>query len=212
VDLVKTDVLDETLVTADAAESDAVDELEEPRITALVVRAKEGDAEAFADLMHLYERRILSLGRQMGLRREDALDACQEAFVKVFRYIGKFETGRSFFKWLYRIAIHAIYDQMRLGRMPRTVSLEEIELDEADARQGAPSLHARLESVQLARRVRESLDCLSRRERIVFVLRDLHGIDSDRIGAILGLSQVTVRRHCMSARHKLRERLSPRAD
>ena len=209
--LVKTDVLDETLATADAAEGGAEDELEEPRITALVVRAKEGDAEAFADLMHLYERRILSLGRQMGLRREDALDACQEAFVKVFRYIGKFETGRSFFKWLYRIAIHAIYDQMRLGRPARTVSLEESELGEADARQG-PSRHAHIESVQLARRVRESLDCLSRRERIVFVLRDLHGIDSDRIGAILGLSQVTVRRHCMSARQKLRERLSPSAD
>jgi len=55
--------------------------------------------------------------------------------------------------------------------------------------------------------VRKSLDCLTRQERIVFVLRDLQQLDSAEIGAILRISQITIRRHCMSARHKLRERI-----
>src|SRR5438034_11159590 len=82
--------------------------VETSEVTALVKRAQSGDAEAFSDLMRIYERRIISIGMQMGLSREDSLDACQEAFIKVFRYIGRFHTGESFFKWLYRIALNAI--------------------------------------------------------------------------------------------------------
>jgi len=47
--------------------------------------------------MRLYERRIIALGVQMGLHRDDALDACQDAFVKVFRYIRRFRSGHSFY-------------------------------------------------------------------------------------------------------------------
>jgi RNA polymerase sigma-70 factor (ECF subfamily) len=91
-----------------------------------------------------------------------------------------------------------------------------VSLDEIDAGTAAntlveePSLESRLEASQLAERVRQSLGCLSKRERIVFVLRDLQGLGTEEIAAILGLSQITVRRHCMSARQRLRQRLSPR--
>src|SRR5213593_1354443 len=68
---------------------------ESPEVTALVERAKTGDASAFDDLMRLYERRIISIGVQMGLSTDDALDACQDAFIRVFRHIGRFQSGRS---------------------------------------------------------------------------------------------------------------------
>jgi RNA polymerase sigma-70 factor (ECF subfamily) len=183
---------------------------ESPEVTALVERAREGDAEAFADLMRLFERRVITLGLQIGLSRDDALDACQDSFVKVFKYIRRFETGRSFFKWLYRIALHAIYDQLRRSRRSQTVSLDDIEADSAGRLAAEePSIHDHLEVRQMAARVRESLDCLTRRERIVFVLRDLQEMSSEEVGVILRLSQVTVRRHSMSARQKLRRRLFP---
>ena len=184
---------------------------EAPEVTSLVARAKEGDAEAFADLMRMYERRIISLGLQMGLSRDDAMDACQDSFIKVFKYIRRFETGRSFFKWLYRIALHSVYDQMRRARSAPTVSIEDLEAGQVGRlTDRAPSIQDRLESLQLADRVRESLDLLSHRERIVFVLRDLQELTTEEIGVILSLSRITVRRHCMSARQKLRQALFPR--
>jgi len=184
---------------------------ETPEVTALVARAKEGDPEAFTELMRMYERRIISLGVQMGLSRDDAMDACQDSFVKVFKYIRRFETGRSFFKWLYRIALHSVYDQMRRARSAPTVSIEDLEGAQLSRMvDRAASIQERLESVQLADRVRDSLDLLSHRERIVFVLRDLQDLTTEEIGVILSLSQITVRRHCMSARQKLRQALFPR--
>ena len=183
---------------------------EVPEVTALVERAKAGEAEAFDSLMRLYERRIISIGVQMGLTKDDALDACQDAFVKVFRYIGRFRSGESFFRWLYRIAVHAIYDQMRRSRPADLVSIDGTEATEATRlRDTGSSLQASVESADLARKLRAGIDGLSRQERIVFVLRDLQDMETAEIGRILRVSQVTVRRHCMSARQKLRQRLFP---
>jgi RNA polymerase sigma-70 factor (ECF subfamily) len=181
---------------------------EAPEVTALVERAKAGDPGAFDGLMLLYERRIIALGMQMGLSRDDALDACQETFLKVFRYIGRFRSGDTFFRWLYRIGVNVVYDQLRKSKSPGVISVEE--LDPAAAgrlRDTAQSPQERTLAADLSAKILGSLGVLSRQERIVFVLRDLQQIPTDRIGRILGLSQITVRRHCMLARQKLRERV-----
>ena len=184
------------------------DTIESPKVTGLVVRAQAGDTAAFDDLMVLYERRVISLGMQMGLSNADAQDACQDAFIKVFRYIRCFRSGGSFFKWLYRIAIHAIYDHLRRNRTCGTISIEDLSPSQIGRiRETGPSLAGRVEAAELASKLLAGLDRLSRRERVVFVLRDLQGIGTGEIGSILCLSQVTVRRHCMTARQKLRERL-----
>ena len=183
---------------------------ETPQVTALVERARTGDPEAFNDLMRLFERRIISIGMQMGLSRDDALDACQEAFTRVFRYIRRFRSGHSFFKWLYRISVNVIYDQMRKARPALTLPLEEADRAQGDGRIEAPRFETQVAAADLARKVVTGLDCLSRQERIVFVLRDLQQMETVEIGRVLRLSQVTVRRHCMMARRKLRDRLFPR--
>ena len=74
-------------------------------------------------------------------------------------------------------------------------------------RDGSASPGEQAESSDLARKLVAGLGLLTRQERIVFVLRDLQEMDTDEIGRVLRLSQVTVRRHCMSARQKLRNRL-----
>ena len=197
----------ETLPQEKIAESSGGESAE---VAALVERAKGGDSEAFGDLMRLYERRIIALGIQMGLSRDDAQDACQDAFTKVFKYIRRFRTGHSFYRWLYRIAIHAVYDHIRWARRSGTTSLEGMPGPGADGIQSPEaSIESRLESSDLARKVLERIEELSRRERIVFVLRDLQQMPTQEIGRILRLSPITVRRHCMSARRKLREKLFP---
>jgi RNA polymerase sigma-70 factor (ECF subfamily) len=184
---------------------------EAPDVTALVGRAKQGDAEAFDGLMRLYERRIIAIGIQMGLSREEALDSCQDVFVKVFRYIGRFRSGESFYKWLYRIAVNSIYDHLRWSRPAGVVSIAEMGEEQFDRLpDAAPLPDVQAESADLARKLLAGLESLSRQERIVFVLRDLQNMDTREIGRVLRLSQVTIRRHCMSARHKLRDRLFAR--
>ena len=145
-DLTKSGTLTE-METAETPASEAPSE--SPEVTRLVDLAKSGDHEAFARLMHLYERRVIGLGVQMGLSQDDAMDACQDAFVKVFRYIGRFQSGRAFFKWLFRIAIHSIYDQMRRTRGEPVVSMEDLE--SAEVGQVRSEEPGPLEQVETAR-------------------------------------------------------------
>lgn len=179
---------------------------EPPRVTALVERAKAGDPAAFDDLMILYEGRIIAIGLQMGLSRDDALDACQDAFIKVFRYIRSFRSGQSFFNWLHRIAVNAIYDHLSWRHPAGTVSLEEVD-NQAAAFCGAQLVESRVDSADQVRKLLRGLEYLTRQERIVFVLRDMQQMTTAEIGKILRLSQITVRRHCASARQRLRNHL-----
>jgi len=180
---------------------------ETPEVGSLVERAQGGDPDAFEGLMRLYERRVIALGMHMGLSKDDALDACQDTFIKVFRYLHRFRTGEVFFRWLHRIALNIIFDHLR-DRRTRQAPLADLDASAREAlRSTAPSPVEEIQAATMARRLHESLGCLSRRERIVFVLRDLHQIPTRRIGSILGISPVTIRRHCMTARQKMRARL-----
>ena len=184
----------------------ALAEGESPQISALVERAKMGEADAFDDLMRLYERRVISVGIQMGLPADAALDACQDTFVKVFRYIRRFRSGESFYRWLYRITVNTVYDHLRQRNPKWTVSMEDAgrERTEGVREPGVP-MEQRVQSADLLRKALSALDRLSRQERIVFVLRDLQQVPTEEVGRILGLSRITVRRHCMLARRKLRD-------
>ena len=183
---------------------------ESAAVTELIERAKRGEEAAFGDLMRLYERRIIAIGMQMGLSHDDALDACQDTFVKVFHYISSFRSGEIFYRWLYRIAMNAICDHLRWSRPSGVVSIETIgPAETAGMQTGATPVDVEVERADLARKVLKGLGILSERERMVFVLRDLQEMKSEEIGRILGLSQITIRRHCMSARRKLRDCLFP---
>ena len=194
--------------TLDASQPEGETAAESVEVTALINRAKGGDPAAFDDLMRLYERRVILLGVHMGLQREDALDVCQETFVKVFRYLRRFRSGETFFKWLYRIAIHVIYDHMRKTRSTGLVSIDEVLPDEERRLLETPSsLERQIEAADLAAKLLAGMSRLTRQERIVFALRDLQEMSTAEIGVILRLSQITVRRHCASARQKLRQGL-----
>jgi RNA polymerase sigma-70 factor (ECF subfamily) len=179
-------------------------------LSRLVERAQTGDREAFELLLRRYEGKALAIARQMGLSHEDAQDAAQDAFLKLFRYLGRFRSGESFTNWFYRIVVHATYDHLRRRGAP-TLRLTGDALAQAEE---IPDPGRRAEGDAEARQIQESLlaalGCLSPNERAAFVLRELHGLDTDTVAAALRVSRTTVRRHTMNARQKLRHRLEAR--
>jgi len=91
-----------------------------------------------------------------------------------------------------------------------TISIDDLsEAGSSGLEANGLSLHQQLESEDLTRKILAGIDTLTRRERTVFVLRDLQQLPTVEIGKILSLSQITVRRHCMTARKKLRQRIFP---
>lgn len=168
----------------------------------LVAEARDGNVRAFEALLDRHQSRVLRVLRLMGVPSSDREDVAQEVFIRVFRHLDGFRPGRPFSGWIYRVTVNASYDyHLRVSRRSRDeVSWEEAGSEPADVRPGA-------ERNAAARDVRErlvlALESLSERERAVFVLKEIEGLDTSEVSSALGISGITVRRHLGRARERL---------
>jgi RNA polymerase sigma-70 factor (ECF subfamily) len=178
-----------------------------PSLALLIERAKAGDAAAFDQLMVLHQRKVISIAWRMLGNREDARDAAQEAFLRVYRYLGKYRREQDFSGWLYRIVINVCRDVARKrGPAGRLASLEEerecgglAALESGDDVERAAMLSQ--EQAIIAR----AMETLSTKERAALVLRDLEGLSTEEVARTLESSQVTVRSQICSARAKIKK-------
>ena len=170
----------------------------------LIDRIQAGDLDAFEEIIRRHERRVLGMAIQMGLTPEDAQDAGQEVFLRVFRYLSGFQSGKNFEVWIWKIAVNVVYDQLRKRRDRGEVSWDAHLETGAEEPSRASGIQVHLENSQLCARLLQHMGALSRQERMVFVLKELQDLDTAEVARAMGISTITVRRHGASARQKLR--------
>lgn len=174
------------------------------RIARWITRAQRGDVEAFEELVTLHERRVHGIAWRLLGRVEDAQDAAQEVFLRLYRSLARIDAGRPLAPWLYRVTVNVCRDLGRKRRRRRSTSLEELRedtgLEPADPLTGP---ERRAEVADETRRMLEILDGLPEKERTALVLRDLEGLSTAEVAEILGSSPVTVRTQISRARLKL---------
>ncbi len=91
----------------------------------LVRRAKRGDDAAFEELVRRYDRNVFRIAQHITQNREDAEDVVQEAFLKAYGNLAKFQEQSKFYTWLVRIAVNEALMKLRRRKPERTVSLDE---------------------------------------------------------------------------------------
>jgi RNA polymerase sigma-70 factor (ECF subfamily) len=171
---------------------------------ALIAAAARGETRAFDHLLERHEGVVLRVLRLMGVPAQDREDVAQEVFVRAFRHLHGFQHGRSFSAWIYRISVNAAHDY-RAGRGRREGESPLDDHDEAADRGHGPEGAAR--QADLRRRLLRAMEQLTDRERAVFVLRELEGLETREVARSLGISAITVRRHLGRARKRLQEQL-----
>ena len=182
---------------------------------ALVARARAGDDLAFERIMLATQQRVVSIAWRMLGNRDDAREASQEVYLRVFKYLSRFRDGEDFRAWLYRITVNVCRDFARKRRLTALAHFDELDVDlEASAidaaRRGADPETLALHEQRLAL-IRSALQSLPARERAALVLRDLEGFSTEEVARALGSRAVTVRSQISSARAKIKtycERLS----
>jgi RNA polymerase sigma-70 factor (ECF subfamily) len=139
--------------------------------------------------------------------REDARDATQEAFLRAYKYLGRFDESQSFAAWLYKIVINVCRDISRKRGAPGRVTSfeEERDLGNLEYLASGDDVEASAIVSQQQRLVALALETLPAKERAAIVLRDLEGLSTREVARILGSSQATVRAQICSARLKIRQ-------
>jgi RNA polymerase sigma-70 factor (ECF subfamily) len=175
----------------------------DPDEQALVFAAKQGDQEAFGGLVRLHQKRMYAVARAIVLVHEDAEDAVQEAFVRAYQALDRFNPEQAFGAWLNRIVANAALD---IARRRKVRSTDELHDAFADAFRDPG------ESDELRRRLSTALQMLPERMRSVIVLHDVEGFAHAEIGLMLGIPEGTARSDLHHARQRLRKLLGDLRD
>ena len=173
----------------------------------LVVAARDGDRDAFEQLVLATSSDTYSLAHRLVGNDDDARDVVQEAYLRAFRGIQRFRGDAQFSTWLHRITANCA--ATHLGRRLRH---RHEELGEDDALADPCPAHdpsTVAESHLLRDRVTAELAELPPRLRAVVVLRDVYDLPHDAIAAELGISVAAAKVRLHRARKRLRERLFP---
>src|SRR5436309_2636599 len=91
----------------------------------LVHAAKAGDMGAFEELIRRYDRNVFRIAQHITQNREDAEDVVQEAFLKAYRNLERFQENSKFYTWLVRIAVNEALMKLRKRKSDKTVSMDE---------------------------------------------------------------------------------------
>src|SRR5215831_8538379 len=137
----------------------------------LIEQAQAGDGRAFKELIFKYDRHILGLTLRLLENRDEAKEAYQETFLKIFRSIGRFRHQSSFDTWVYRIAINVCLDRLRY----RKKLLQEVSIDSAPLRR-IPFNEVFPAANPESGRISRALNTLSGEERLVFELKHYQGL------------------------------------
>jgi RNA polymerase sigma-70 factor (ECF subfamily) len=179
----------------------------------LIVLAQKGDQAAFRRLVERHQRRAFAIA--MGLVRDenDARELVQEAFLRVYRGLGSFQGGSSFFTWLYRIVTNLAIDLMRKpGR--RDAELQDNQSIDEDADfplvsriDGADPIDV-MRRREIAGRIQAALDALPPYHRGVILMREVEGMSYEEMAQAMGVSKGTIMSRLFHARQKLQRALA----
>ncbi|MFJ3705504.1 MULTISPECIES: RNA polymerase sigma factor [Streptomyces] len=169
----------------------------------LVVRAAEGDEEAFAVLVRLHAPTLVRMATRMLGNEPEAEDAVQDALISAWRKLPQFQMQSTFRTWVYRIVTNRCLNVLRSRRpvdhLDAADHLAAPEHTVSPAR--IAESHAAVDELQTA------LTTLSAEQRACWVLRELDGQSYEFIAQAVGISQEAVRARVFRARRSLTQQL-----
>jgi RNA polymerase sigma-70 factor (ECF subfamily) len=143
----------------------------------LVVRLREHDEQAFAEVFHLYKDLVYTLSVKLLSDKSEAMDVTQEVFLTLYRKISSFRGECSLKTWLYRVTLNQAANRNRWWR------------------------------VEIQKALQEALDALPFEQRAAVLLRDVQGLSYEEVAEVVGAEVGTVKSRIARGRERLKERL-----
>jgi len=182
----------------------------------LILRARRGNRQAFAELVKAYQQRIfLTVLRLIG-NEEEAKELTQDAFISAYQAIKGFRLHSGFYTWLYRIALNLSYHRLRSSQfklirktksLEEPISPEEGKLIKDFTPSQTPDAYQTLVSEEERQLIRKALASLKKKFYSVIVLHDLEGLSYKEIAQIQHCSLGTVMSRLHRGRLQLAEKL-----
>lgn len=180
----------------------------------LIEATKNGDKDAFAEIVSRYQNPLTNYIYRMLNDYEEAVDLAQESFVRVFFAIERYHSDYAFSTYIYRIATNLAISEIRKRKRRKVFSLtglfqaegnEEIEFQPMDEK---PLPEDSLINDEQRKVIEKAIVALPEKYRAAIVLREVEGKTYDEVATILGLGLGTTKSRISRGRGILREKIS----
>jgi RNA polymerase sigma-70 factor (ECF subfamily) len=172
----------------------------------LIQRACAGDQDAFGQLVEGYQTRVYNLAYRMLGNRDEAEEAAQEAFLRAYTHLHRYDPNRSFKTWLLSITSHHCIDRIRKRHITWLPLMEEIAVP---MRFANPSPNPEKIAIEHEREahIQRMLNALSATDRAAITLRYWYDCSYEEIADALDLTVSAVKSRLYRARRTLAERV-----
>ena len=171
----------------------------------ILIKCREGDKEAFRQVVRQYQRMVFSLALKMLCNEEEAKDTVQDTFVRVWQNIVEYDTAKSFVTWIYTIATRLCLDRIKVKK--HTAAIPE-DVDALARFAADTDSEVNLENSEWVAIVRLLASRLSDKQKTVFTLCQLEGLDTDDVQRITGLDATQIKSNLYVARQTIRKQLT----
>lgn len=168
----------------------------------LIKSCKKRDEAAFRKLVDSHMDFAFSVAYRILNDEDEARDTVQESFISVWQKIESFDTCRSFSNWLYRIIVNRCYDALRKRkRVINSTGLDNLNFSGIISDSNPEE---KLGNEEIGSIIRQMTGRLSPRQKVVFILSELEGLNHDEISEITGMAKTSVKSNLNHARKKIR--------
>ena len=177
----------------------------------LVALAQKGNQRAFEDLVERHKQKAYHIAFDFARDREDAKDLSQEAFLKAYTNLKKFDGRSSFYTWFYRILVNLCLDYKRRQKRTPTDSFDETLESHMEPSHEPPRPRSPDQQVlagQISHKVGEALQALPNKQRTAFILKNHQGLSIREIAELMETAEGTVKVHLHRAVTALRQSLA----
>lgn len=175
----------------------------------IIARCKKHDKAAFVELFKMYEKYLYKLCYSYVHNEQDALDIAQEVYIKVFNNILKFNEKMPFHPWFRTVAVNTCLNFKRAARYDSVSLNARDESDNAleDTVAAQDDVEGEVLDKEMGQIIRENLEDLKPKHRMVLVLRYYEGLSYEEIAAVMKEPLGTVKTDIYRARNLLKDKL-----
>ncbi len=181
----------------------------------LVRKFQGGDLEAFDKLAEIYQKKIYGLSFNLTRNQMDAQDVTQEVLLTIYRKVHTFQGKSAFSSWVYRVTLNATYMKLRSKKKDPKISIEDMlpsfnssGYQQEKIQDWSENTESLLFTNETKSVIKKAVDQLPEKEKVVFMLRDVEGLSTEKVGEILDLTIPAVKSRLHRARLFLRKKLS----
>ena len=182
---------------------------------ALVKDFQAGNLDAYDKIVELYQKRIYALSFNLMRNQMDAQDVAQEVLLTLFKKIHTFQGKSAFSSWVYRITLNSSYMKLRSKKKEPKISIDELlpsfnstGFQQEKIQDWSENTESLLFTNETRKVINKAVGLLPEKEKVVFLLRDVEGLSTEKVSEVLDLTIPAVKSRLHRARLFLRKKLS----